>query len=197
MSDRAYEIFQRLQSAAAVRALVGACEDSHFDCKEWPTKDEDAQKMMAKAACGLTNAEGGVLVIGMRAKSARKDDPDVVTGEAPVADTSQVKSKALNLIGELVEPRIVGIQVEEISESIGAKSGFVLVYVPHSLGAPRRSRKDWKFYQRIGSGTFPMEYFQIEQMFGRGARPKLELFLEQHRITRTGHDNAMKRIFRL
>jgi Putative DNA-binding domain len=179
MSGRAEEIFHRLTSAPAILSLIGQSEDAHFDCKEWPTNEQEAQKVFAKAACGLTNAEGGVLVVGMRARKApAEDEPDLVESAAPVADTSAVKSKILDLIGQLVEPGIEGVQAAEISESAGSKSGFVAVYIPASEGSPRRSRKDWKFYLRIGSSTLPMEYFQIADMFGKRPQPKLELYLE-------------------
>ena len=112
----------------------------------------------------------------------QKDEPDLVESAAPVADTSAVKSRILDLVGQLVEPRIEGVQAIEVNEPTGSRSGFVVVFVPASEGPPRRSRKDWKFYQRIGSGTFPMEYFQIEERFGKRPPPKLELYLESDGI---------------
>ena len=187
MLSRAEELFQKLQSADSIRALIGQSEDVHFDCKEWPTSDSDAQRVFAKAACGLTNAEGGVVLVGMRAKSTSKDEPDLVESVATVADTSAVKSRILNLVGQLVEPGIDGVQAAEINDPVGSRSGLVVVLRPASEGSPRRSRKDWKFYQRIGSGTFPMEYFQIEERFGKRPPPKLELYLEQLEISRRPH----------
>jgi hypothetical protein len=178
MSGRPEQLFRDLQTPSAILNLMGQTEDAHFDCKEWPTKDEGAQKVFAKAACGLTNAEGGVVVVGMRARAVSKDDPDVVESTAPVANTSAVKSRILDLVGQLVEPGIEGVQAVEVNDPPDSKSGFVVVYIPASEGFPRRSRKDWKFYLRIGSGTFPMEYFQIADMFGRGAKPNLNLHLQ-------------------
>ncbi len=191
MKSRAEQIFDELQSAAGIRALIGQSEDVHFDCKEWPASDSEAQKVFAKAACGLTNAEGGVLVIGMKAKAVAKDEPDLVDSEAPVKDTSAVRSRILDLIGQLVEPGVEGVRAVEVGDSVGTKSGFVVVHVPASDGPPRRSRKDSRFYLRIGSGTFPMEYFQIEERFGRGPHPKLELYLEKKRI-RSGPYGAIQ-----
>src|SRR5882724_11869881 len=150
---RAEHLFNQLQSLAGIRALIGQSEDAHFDCKEWPQKVEDAQKVFAKAACGLVNAEGGVLVIGMKARRMSKDQPDLVDSLAPVNDTSDVKSRVLDLVGQLVEPGIEGIQAVEINDPPGSKAGFVIVYIPGSEGLPRRSRKDSRFYLRIGSGT--------------------------------------------
>ncbi len=178
MSNYAEELFQKLQTPSAIRGLIGFSEEAHFDCKEWPSNDGDAQKVFAKAACGLTNADGGAVIVGMRARPTSKDEPDLVDSAAPVADTSVVKSRILDLVGQLVEPGIEGVRAAEVNEPIGARTGFVVIYVPASDGPPRRSRKDWKFYQRIGSGTFPMEYFQIEERFGKRPPPKLELHLE-------------------
>jgi hypothetical protein len=198
MSGTAEQLYRQLHNASAIRGLIGESEDSHFDCKEWLGKDDDVQKMIAKAACGLTNAEGGVLVIGMKAKSIGKDEPDVVTATAPVTDTALVKSKVLNLVGNLVEPGIVGIMAREVNDPKDTKSGYVVLYVPASEGSPRRSRKDWKFYQRIGSGTFPMEYFQIEDTFGKRPHPKLSLVLEKDSIGADGFNLfPPKRIVRL
>src|SRR5271169_3446675 len=178
MSGRAEQLFSLLKSASTILGLIGQSEDAHFDCKEWPVKDEDAQRVFAKAACGLANAEGGVLIVGMKARAISKDDPDLVDSAQPVADTSAVKSRILDLVGQLVEPGIEGIQAVEVNEPLSSKSGFVVVYIPASEGLPKRSRKDWKFYLRIGSGTIPMEYFQIADMFGKRPQPKLELYLE-------------------
>ena len=168
MTSRLAELlFDRLQNPGAIRSLVGESEDLHFDCKEWPSNDGDAQKVFAKAACGLTNAEGGVIVVGMKARAVSREEPDLVDSPAPVPDTSAVKSRILDLVGQLVEPFIEGIRVAEVNETVGSKAGFVIVLVPESEGLPRRSRKDWKFYLRIGSETVPMEYFQIAEMFGK------------------------------
>jgi Putative DNA-binding domain len=175
MAGRAEEIFEQLQDATAIVGLIGEPEDAHLDCKEWPSKDDDAQKMVAKAACGMTNADGGILIIGMKAESRPKDEPDVITATAPVNDTTYVKSNVLGLISKLVEPGIVGIEAREIADSTVSKSGFVVVYIPKSEGSPRRSRKDSKFYQRIGSATLPMEYWQIEDMFGKRPHPRLKV----------------------
>ena len=82
------------------------------------------------------------------------------------------------MIGQLIEPGIGWCPASnEVSEPVGSESGFVIVLVPSTDGPPCRSRKDWKFYQRISSGTYPMEYFQIADLFGKRQRPVLELHL--------------------
>jgi hypothetical protein len=93
-----------------------------------------------------------------------------------VADALSVKSKIENLIGNLIEPPLPGIRVAEVLEIPGQPSGFVLVYIPPTDGLPVRSRKHSNFYMRLSAGTFPMEYFQLADMFGRRQRPVLSLW---------------------
>jgi len=130
----------------------------------------------------------------MKAKSKGKDEPDVVEAVVSVPDATAAKSRILDLIGQLVEPGIEGIYTREIEESPGSKSGFVVVFIPPSDGPPRRSRKDWKFYLRIGSGTFPMEYFQIADMFGQRVRPNLTLYLAHETIGVIPYDQRLYQI---
>ena len=183
------ELFESLNKPEAVRALIGQTEDLHLDCKVWPSRDDDAQKMIAKSACGFANADGGVIVFGLVAKAGpNKDDPDEIQSVQPITDTSKVKPRIQELIGQLIEPGIRGVRVAEVNDPAGSKSGFMTVLIPASDGLPCRSRKDWKFYQRISSGTYPMEYFQIADMFGKRHRPVLELHLIEGPIVNTDSD---------
>ena len=179
------DLFKHLQSLTTLKALIGTTEDLHLDCKTWPANDNDAQKVLAKALCGFANADGGVIVVGLEAKSGpNKDDPDVIQRALPVTDALAVKSRIENLVGQLVEPPPEGVQVEPVFEIPGQPAGFVLIAVPATEGLPCRSRKDWKFHQRISAGTYPMEYFQIADMFGKRRRPLLKIYLEDGETTR-------------
>lgn len=189
------ELFKRLQDLAAIYELIGKSEDLYLECKIWPPKEEDCQKTVAKALCGFANADGGVLVIGMLAKAGpNKDDPDVIKEARPVSDALVVKSRIENLVGQLVEPGLEGVQAANVIDAHGSKSSFVLVGVPPAEGFPCRSRKDWKFYQRISAGTFPMEYFQIADRFGKRRRPVLRLCVEEGDIDPTDR-NMLHRLF--
>jgi hypothetical protein len=104
----------------------------------------------------------------------------------PVADAISVKSRVESLVGDLVEPRLQGVRIAAVLDTPGSKTGFVLVDVPPTEGLPCRSRKHRDFYQRITSGTYPMEYFQIADMFGKRHRPRLSLYLEEGRFRLDG-----------
>jgi hypothetical protein len=174
--------FEHLRALAEIQALIGQTEDLHLDAKEWPTREDDAQRVLAKSLSGFSNADGGILVIGLEARPVTKGDPDVIQRLKPVPDAVGVKSKIENLIGNLVEPPLPGIRVAEVLEVPGQPSGFVLVYIPATDGLPVRSRKHWNFYMRVSAGTFPMEYFQLADLFGRRQRPVLSLWSKMGRV---------------
>lgn len=194
----AERFYKSMSSLKALQALIGQSEDADFDCKEWPTRTDAARGTIAKAACGFTNATGGVIVIGVKASGRRgPDDPDVVQSLAPVADRKAVASQALDIIHKLVEPGIEGIQIKTIPDAGSKAPGFVLMLVTASDGSPRRSVVDGQFYVRIASGTVRMAYFQIEERFGRRPIPKLGLHLEASNMMMDppGHDgSAIRRL---
>jgi hypothetical protein len=173
--------FEQLQSLAEIQALVGETEDLHLDAKEWPSRDDEAQRVLAKALSGFSNADGGILVIGVEARSASKGDPDIIHALKPVADAIGVKSRIENLIGNLIEPPLPGIRVAAVPDVADQRSGFVLVYIPPTDGLPVRSRKHRDFFMRVSAGTFPMEYFQLAGMFGQRQRPVLSLWTQMGR----------------
>jgi predicted HTH transcriptional regulator len=146
MISPAEQLFRRLNTADRINSLIGESENIFFDCKEWPASEGDAQRIFAKAACGTANGEGGVLIVGMTARSNSKDEPDVVVSAKPVSKTNVVKSRILDWVGQLVEPVIVGVEAREVSETTGSQSGFVTVYIPACDGSPRR-------LARTGSST--------------------------------------------
>ena len=96
--------YKQLSSVRALQALIGKPENADFDCKEWPARQDDARRIIAKAACGFTNATGGVIVIGVKASGAGANTPDVVRSLASVADRHAVASAALDIILQSVEP---------------------------------------------------------------------------------------------
>jgi len=182
MSTNAERLYDRLKTATAIRGLIGQTEDGDFDCKEW-RPHPSARQSIAKAACGFTNATGGVIVIGMMARPG-PDGVDVVREEKPVADVEAVRSDVEDAISKIVEPGIEGVQSRVVPLTIRPKSkdGFVVVFIPESEGSPQRSAASKEFYVRIGPRTLPMAYFQIEDRFGRRPHPRLVVDIKNDQI---------------
>lgn len=194
MPTRAEALYIQLQSRKAIGDLIDTAEDSDFDCSVW-SHHVSAKESLAKSACGFTNATGGVIVIGVDARRDVKKDVDVVTELKPVADMEAVKSEVQEAILKYVHPGIEGVQTHLVADSPGSKSGYVLVFIPESEGSPRWSRVNSKFYVRIASGTVQMEYFQIEDRFGRRPRPRLEIKISDEGARQATLGQNLERVF--
>lgn len=176
MSESAQVFFDSLKSAAYVAGLVGRAEDLYFEAKTCsdPFSEPD-QFHLAEALSGFANADGGVLAYGLVAEGGDRAKPDVVTRVEHIKKLALLNSRLLALVGQLVEPPVPNVQVVALEFDRLPHEGFALVYVPPSDLGPHRSRKNREYYRRHGHGFYPMEHFEIAEMFGRRRRPSLNL----------------------
>ena len=109
---------------------------------------------------------------------------DRVVAHPGVADPPRLLARLQDLTGQATSPGVVGVD-HRILQEAGSPS-FVASYIPQSDTGPHMARLgENRYYQRIGSSTLQMEHFQIADMFGRRAQPKLALSVEQI------HDNML------
>jgi hypothetical protein len=181
MSGRAQHLYERLKSEADLASyLIRQPEDVNVDAKEWHAKDKKTEKecldSIVDAACGFANASGGVIAIGISAKRDRVNGEDLISDLLSFEKPEAVAAKVLDAIVQNIEPGIEGI-VQTIIPSVADPSkGYVVFYVPESVGIHRTRTGKRDFVQRIGSSTLKMEYYQIRDRFGR--RPHAELAVE-------------------
>jgi hypothetical protein len=176
------ELFDRYRNltAASVLAMSGEVEDRRLDCKlvEAALSSKDDKKNLAKALSGFANAEGGIVLWGVSAKK-NAQGIDCIDGHPGVEDWQRLLSRLQDLTGQAVSPGVVGVDHRSLIGE-AACPAFVATYVPQSDAGPHMAMLgEGRYYQRIGSSTLPMEHFQIADMFGRRAQPKLELELVQ------------------
>lgn len=188
MGQRAEHLFRKLQTIEALKELIGASETSELECKQWLTWEKNRGGLV-KAACGLANAEGGIIIIGMDARRGANES-DVIQGFAFVADLATVAGKVRDILSDALEPGIRDVQVATVEEKEGSGSGCVVVYIKEEDGSPQRV-KGGQFYVRMALGTQPMLYSQIADRFGRRPHAKLlveptELSFTQRHPTHTG-----------
>lgn len=174
--------------------LIGTQENSELECKRWD--EMNMRSTLAKAACGLANAEGGVIIIGMVAKG-RANEPDLITAFALVTDVNYVEAKARDFILDSLEPGLRDIQVAKVSGGDDDKQGCVVIYIGEVDGLPQRVKGSEKFHVRMGNGTLTMLYSQLADRFGR--RPHADLIVEpaEPKISRTGFGVSPVRELRL
>jgi len=173
-----YEIFLALDHQT-LKDWVGVCkEDLHLDFKILSGGDNfnrDDRKNLAKAISGFANSDGGVLVWGV---DARPDGSgaDVVLELSPITNCSVAFSHLQAYTGKAVSPLVTGVENRMIELQDG--SGFLATFVPRSDTAPHMAcLGEARYFKRSGDSFYRMEHFDLEDMFGRRAHPKLEFLL--------------------
>jgi hypothetical protein len=83
----------------------------------------------------------------------------------------------LNELDGLAVNHIVdGVRHRIIPATAAGDGGYAVTLVPESDGGPHMAKmSEDRYYKRSGHRRYRMEHFDIADMFGRRARPKLEL----------------------
>lgn len=138
------------------------------------TKDD--RKNLAKAISGFANADGGVVVWGIRAEKD-SDDVDCACELCPLENAGLAHSTLESLTGHASSPMVDGVEHRVLITE--GDSGFLATYVPPSDAGPHMAKLgEDRYYKRSGDSFRKMEHFDIEDMFGRRAKPRLACQLE-------------------
>lgn len=157
-------------------------EDLHLDFKEKtdPTThrlSDDDRKNFSEALSGFSNSDGGVILWGVKAKRLGPDTPDVAQSPVPLTDAAAFRAELEAKTPELLTPPNSGVRSVVIRADDTSSAGFVATLVVASDRPPHRSNvaKRREYYKRSGSTFYPMEHFDLEDMFGRRMAPRLAL----------------------
>lgn len=87
---------------------------------------------------------------------------------------SQFISRLNILTGQCAVPLIDGVKHKKLET--GKDKGFAVTLVPESDSGPHMAKAGLnRYYKRSGDSFYMMEHFDIEDMFGRRKKPKLDL----------------------
>jgi len=180
---QAEELYRAIDDAPAIERFVAEqrVEDLHLDFKlEFDFTRRDHRKEFAIALSGLANSDGGIIVWGV---DARKDEEgvDAACGLKPIAHLKAFISDLWRYTGEALHPMADGIQHKPIAAA-DADEGYAVTLVPASDSTPHMAKLgEDRYYKRNGNSFYRMEHFDLEDMFGRRPRPKLDLYVHVRR----------------
>ncbi len=143
----------------------------------------DDRKNYANSLSGFANSSGGLIIWGI---DARKNESGVncAVETKPINDIDHFVSRLNELENDAVSPQIDGVRHKKIPLEDNKSCGFAITLVPESISGPHMAKLgEFRYYKRSGDSFYVMEHFDLEDMFGRRKKPKLELTTQV-----TGHN---------
>ena len=162
-------------------ALRGAQESPHLEAKEKEDRSTDIlspgdEARIAAAVCGLANADGGVFLFGVRART--QDDVDRSQNIESISRVAKCLARVEKAIARTSDPPITRIEIEKVEDPTSRGAGVVVLYVGSSDGGPHRvgvGRDEGRYYLRAGSRTVIMPHTILADRFGRRPPAKLRI----------------------
>ncbi|WP_038674874.1 helix-turn-helix domain-containing protein [Pelosinus sp. UFO1] len=139
----------------------------------------DDKKNYAKALSGFSNANGGVVVWGIKARKESSHSPDVACESKPIMNVKRFLTDLNSITGSALVPVNNGIQNQIIfvDNDESRDEGFVVTYVPETDGLPHRAMcRENIYYTRSGDSFYMLEHHQLADMFGKRQKPDLHIF---------------------
>lgn len=151
-------------------------EFKHFKSIDKEVLSTDARKREVKAVCGLANAEGGTLVIGIQTKKV--DEIDRADSPVLLKDATAFANRLTSALAENLDPQHPGIGVHPILDA-GGPAGFVVVDVPASDRRPHMSvaKDEGRYFRRGLIGTHAMTNGEVRDLMFAPRRAALEIDL--------------------
>jgi predicted HTH transcriptional regulator len=113
------------------------------------TKDD--RRLIAKSVCGFSNAEGGLLVLGV--ETSRIDGVDVATSLKPFKNFESLRNRVVSALPELLSPQNSKMAVLAIPDVTSSAGGYIAIHVPPSDVRPHMSLSHHQYFRRGSDGT--------------------------------------------
>lgn len=156
----------------------GRSEALHLEFKRkqnasTPVLDATDRKHLSEALSGFANSDGGLLVWGVYAR--RVGNSDHAVGLHPICDSARFAHELTQATPDLVSPPVPGVRHFAIPNPSQPDEGVVVSVIPQSESTPHmaRARGAHSYYRRAEGSFRPLEHYEIADLFGRRARPKI------------------------
>lgn len=170
-------------------------ENLHLDFKlvansELTSKDD--RRNFARALSGFANSSGGIIIWGVDARQ-NADGIDCALDIVELTNPGLMVTRLNSMTGDATSPLIDGVRHKPIINP-QTDRGVVATLVPETDSGPYMAKLgEHRYYKRSGDSFYKMEHFDLEDMFGRRQKAKLEIHPE-HKRNEDGVDEITVRL---
>jgi hypothetical protein len=168
------------RGADAVDEIVKAAQEEslHLEFKTLAnhsasTLTKDDRRLIAKSICGFSNAEGGILLLGV--ETTRLDGVDVAAVKKDFMNVDTLRNRVVSAIPEMLSPQNVGISVDVLTDPGRPGVGSIMIDVPRSENRPHMSTVHHQYFRRGSDGTRVMEHGEVRELMLAPREAKLGL----------------------
>ncbi|SHM37410.1 AlbA family DNA-binding domain-containing protein [Bradyrhizobium lablabi] len=160
-------------------------ENLHLDFKlvtnsELTNKDD--KRNFARSLSGFANSSGGIIIWGIDARK-NEDGIDCATAIVELTKPALMVTRLNTMTGDASSPIVDGVRHKAIINPNTIGRGVVATLVPESDAGPFMAKLgEQRYYKRSGDSFYPMEHFDLEDMFGRRQKPRLVVIVEPVKI---------------
>jgi hypothetical protein len=134
------------------------------------TKED--RRVLARAICGMANAEGGTIIVGIETK--RVENVDVAVASKLIKNSEKMRNLLVAAVPEMLSPQHPKVTVNEVSPD-DDDAGFVVINVPSSEARPHYSNVHHQYFRRGSDGTRVLEHGEIRELMLAVTEGSLEI----------------------
>lgn len=148
---------------------LGIQESLHLDFKDSRALTKDRRDELVKDISAFANADGGVLIFGIR---EREHIPESLDDGVP---NNSIDREWIDQIAQAhITPPVAGLTIIQVPAS--ETSSYFVISVPKSFRGPHQA-SDRKYYKRYNFRSSPMDHYELEDVIGRRQRaPRVVTF---------------------
>jgi hypothetical protein len=156
---------------------------------------KEDRRLIAKSLCGLCNAEGGLLVLGVA--TIKADGIDIANTLKPFQNVDALRNRIMSALPELLSPQNSQMSVISIPDPPHQSTGFIVIHVPASVARPHMSISHHQYFRRGSDGTRLLEHGEIKELILLPQQAKLSLQYRMRWISKTGYNYSFDCILSL
>ncbi len=168
--------------------LVGAVEDEHLECKGalYQLKHDHHKQELAKDVSGLANADGGVILIGVRTQKDPKHFGDEISEVSTFPRVLFMSKQYHDILENWIYPRLQQVKIQWFPSTTNPEKGIGAIFI-QTQGSSRRpflvtrtiddkgKRVEvvFGYFERRQDNVDPMSVQELHRMVRDGVRNEL------------------------
>lgn len=159
------------------------------------TLTKEDRRLIAKAICGLSNAEGGLLVLGV--ETTKSDGIDIANSLKPFENAEALRNRITSALPEFLSPQNPKISAIPVSDPSDSSKGYIAIQVLASDSRPHMSVAHHQYFRRGSDGTRLLEHGEVKELMLLPQQAKLSLQLRVRQNSSMGYNYAFDCILSL